>query len=284
MTPREERDLGFGTVAAGDRRHRLLNPDGTFNVRRQGHGFRAALNAYHALLTISWPRFLGLFAALYLSVNVAFAAGYLVLAPGGLAGPGSGLERHPFWQAFFFSVETFGTIGYGVVSPIGVPANIVMTVESFVSVLGIALAAGIMFARFSRPVAHIRFSRSAVIAPYRGGRAFEFRIVNERNSDMVDLQARVFFSRIERHADGTSRREFYQLPLERDRVTFFPLSWTVVHPIDERSPLAGATPDRLAVEDAEIWSCSRAPTRPFPRRCSAGRPTNRKKFSGTSGS
>jgi len=152
-----------------------------------------------------------------------------------------------FWRAFFFSVETLATIGYGNVTPNGLTAHFVMTGESLVGLLAFALGTGILFARFSRPVAAVTFSNTAVIAPYRGVTAFMFRLANARSNQLVELEAKVLFSYI----DGASRR-YNQLSLERTRVVFFPLSWTVVHPIDEKSPLYGLTPDDLGAQDAEF--------------------------------
>ena len=247
----EERDLGFGSVVANERRFRLLNPDGTFNVAREGMGLGEALSPYHFLLTISWPRFLALLSAVFLVANAIFAVGYLMCGASALATPSTGMPEGRFLQAFFFSVETFATIGYGNVYPVGVAANWLMTAESIAGLIGVALATGIMFARFSRPTARIRFSRRAVIAPYRGISAFEFRLANVRNSQMVQLEARVLFSRFETR-DRRLSREFHELTLERRQVVFFPLAWTVVHPIEESSPLYGLTADDLVRSDAEF--------------------------------
>ncbi len=250
MSKVEERDLGFGSVIANDRRHRLLNRDGTFNVMRRRGGWRAAVNAYHQLITMSWPRFFCLFALAYLGANAVFALLYMALGAGALEG---GAQRAGgFAQAFFFSIQTFATIGYGGITPVSMAANLLVSGESLVSLIAVALGTGIVFARFARPFAHIRFSSSAVIAPYRDRTAFMLRIVNERNSDLVEVQAKVIFSRIEMRSSGIAAREFHQLALERDSVSLFPLTWTVVHPIDEASPLAGVTAASLAESDAEF--------------------------------
>jgi inward rectifier potassium channel len=156
-----------------------------------------------------------------------------------------------FARAFFFSVETFSTIGYGTIAPVGFAANVVVTVEALAGLLWLALATGLLFARFSRPTAKIMFSRTAVIAPYRGIQAFEFRIANLRRSQLIEVQATVMFTRFEEHG-GRPVRRYYQLPLERSAVVFFPLSWTIVHPIDEASPLKGLTRDDMRRSDAEF--------------------------------
>ncbi|HEY6853493.1 MAG TPA: ion channel, partial [Gemmatimonadales bacterium] len=242
-------DLGFGAVVSRESRLRLLNRDGTFNVRRRGLGFFESLSAYHTLLTLSWPRFLGLVVAAYFAANVLFAVAYLLCGPGALMGPMVG-ESH-LLQAFFFSVETIGTIGYGQIAPASFAANVVMTIESVSGLMGLAIVTGLLFARFSRPIAAILFSRWAVIAPYRGSRAFEFRIANRHKNELVELEAKVLYSRT-RERGGRRMREFLELGLERRTVVFFPLTWTIVHPIDETSPLQGVTHEQLVAEDAEF--------------------------------
>jgi inward rectifier potassium channel len=253
MAP-EDRDLGFGAVVARESRMRLLNRDGSFNVVREGLGFFQERSPYHRLLSMSWPAFVGLLASLYVVVNLVFALLYLACGPGALVTPSTGAPEGRFLQAFFFSVETFATIGYGNVYPRGIAANALMTLEALVGLLGVALATGIIFARFARPAARIRFSRMALIAPYRDGLAFEFRVANERSSQIIDLAATVLFTRFEDAAapEEKSTRQFHPLALERERVVFFPLSWTVVHPITESSPLHGLTEEDLRRTGAEF--------------------------------
>jgi inward rectifier potassium channel len=243
----ELHDLGFGAVVARESRERLLNPDGTFNVDRRGRGFFASISPYHALLTIPWRGYFGLVVATYLVTNLLFAWGYVLCGPGALEV--SGVSSVGFREAFFFSVQTLATIGYGRIAPVGTAANVLVTVESLVGLLGFALATGILFARFSRPMADIVFSKNALIAPYKDIRAFEFRIANRRTNEVLELKAEVLFSRLE----GRDRtRRFYALSLEREKVVFFPLSWTVVHPIDEASPLRGLTHQNMVETDAEF--------------------------------
>ena len=247
----EMRDLGFGAVVASESRQRLLNRDGSFNVARRGLSFWASLSLYHWLLTISWIKFLSLTAIFYILTNVVFAFAYLMCGPGALVNSAEIGITSEFQRAFFFSVETFATIGYGHVTPSGLAAHLIVTLESLVGLLVFALAAGLLFARFSRPIAQIIFSRNAVIAPYRGIKAFEFRITNARTNQIIELEAKVLFSQFE-NEDGRTVRKFYPLSLERDKVAFFPLSWTVVHPIDEASPLRSLTQEDLQRTSAEF--------------------------------
>ena len=247
----ETRDLGFGSVVAGESRERLLNRDGTFNVARSGLSFWSSLSLYHALLTIQWWKFLSIVALFYIIANALFAVGYVLCGPGALGGATGGVNDHEFMRAFFFSVQTFSTIGYGHVNPVGLAANMLVMVEALVGLLGFALVTGLLFARFSRPTARIIFSNSAVVAPYRGITAFEFRITNARRNQIIELEAQVLFTRFE-DVGGKSLRRFYNLTLERHRVAFFPLSWTIVHPIDEASPLSKLTRDDLLRMNAEF--------------------------------
>jgi inward rectifier potassium channel len=244
-------DLGFGSIVARDSRKRLLNRNGTFNVRREGLGFLESLSAYHHLLTITWRRFLTYIVAAYVLVNIIFALLYVACGPSTLSGlTGTGMYDR-FVQAFFFSVDTVATIGYGNIVPATFMANVLVTIESLVGLLGFSVVAGIVFARFARPVARIVFSSRAVIAPYRNITAFMFRVVNQKSNEIVEMQAKVMVAR--RRRDGSAaERDFSPLTLERDRVTFFPLTWTVVHPIDENSPLWGLSAEDLQKADAEF--------------------------------
>lgn len=243
------RDLGFGSVVSQQSRKRLLNRDGSFNVLREGLSPVTSLSLYHALLTITWPRFLGLIILFYMVINGGFAAAYLACGPGALAGAAATTPADRFLEAFFFSVQTFATIGYGAMSPQSLAAHLLVTLESLVGLLGFALATGLLFARFSRPSARILFSDVALIAPYRGITAFEFRLANARSNELVQVEARVTLSRFRPSGVG---RDFIPLTLERDTVLFFPLAWTVVHPITETSPLYGLRPEDLAASGAEF--------------------------------
>jgi inward rectifier potassium channel len=242
-------DLGFGKTVSEESRGRLLNRDGTFNVRRTGLGLFETVSVYHFLLEISWPRFLALTAVWYILANAAFAAAYMAIGPEALTGLSATSGSAAFFEAFFFSVHTFATIGYGDVTPANWQADVVVTLESLAGLLAFGLAAGLMFARFARPNARIIFSHNAVIAPYKGGEAFEFRIVNSRKNQIIELTARVVLAR---RVEGGSGRTYHELRLERDKVAIFPLAWTIVHPMDESSPIAGLSIEDLRACEAEF--------------------------------
>lgn len=232
---------------------RLLNQDGSFNVEKTGLGFWASVSPYQAVLTMSWPRFLFLLGASYLFINVLFAGAFLVCGPDALEGDhgfGPGFSGRVA-QAFFFSVQTLATIGYGRITPMGWIPNLLVTFESMVGIFILTLGTGLFFARFSQPSAKLLFSRQAVMAPFAGGHAFELRVVNLRRSQMIEVEAKLILARFEQEGDQRKRR-FYELELERRRVTFFPLSWTVVHPIDDASPLRGWSAEQLNQSGAEF--------------------------------
>lgn len=249
-TEATDRDLGFGSEVANRTRLRLINPDGSFNVERYGLGWREKLSLYHQLLTLSWPRFIGLVVALYLIANALFALAYIASGPGGLSGSTAGSLPERFVETFFFSIQTFSTVGYGGIQPANLAANVVMTTEAITGLLAVALVTGLVFARFSRPMAHLLFSEHAVVAPYRGLTGFMFRIANSRRNQIVDLEARVILAARDPQRPG--KRTFQGLALERKKVSFFPLSWTIVHPIDDDSPLAGLSSSDLEAMDAEF--------------------------------
>lgn len=243
----EPKDLGFGSVVGGANERRLIERDGRFTSRREGFPPLSYLNLYHAMLSTSWPRFLASATAMYVGTNALFAWIYLMCGSDALGGMTAESMGGPFLRAMFFSVETFATIGYGNVYPVGPAANWVMTLESIISIFSIALLTGLVFARFARPTAALIFSDVAVIAPYQGKTGFMFRITNARSNQLMELEAKVQYSSL----DGVGRR-FAQLKLERTKVIFFPLSWTIVHPIDETSPLFALEHEDLVRSEAEF--------------------------------
>ena len=202
---------------------------------------------YHRALTISWPGFLGLGLAIYIAANVVFGALFLV-QPGAIrnARPGS------FADAFFFSVETLATIGYGVMAPATVYANLLMSFESAVGLMFIALTTGLVFARFSRPTARILFSRLAVIGPHNGKTTLSIRLANQRHNQMLAAEATLTLVRDERTLEGELHRRLHDLKLVRDRSPVFALTFTVMHEIDETSPLYGETQESLTDQNAEL--------------------------------
>jgi inward rectifier potassium channel len=244
-------DLGLGSRVAQQSRLRFLNRDGTFNVKRKGLSSIKSLTLYHWLLTMSWAKYFSIILVAYLIANVLFAWGYILCGPDALHGSETAGEAERLLDAFFFSVQTSATIGYGRISPNGLAANILVTIEALSGLLGFALATGLLFARFSRPNTKIIFSNHAVIAPYKNMTAFMFRIANQRSSQLIEAQVTVVLSRTE-NINGKPTRKFYPLHLERDRVSFFPLHWVIVHPIDDESPFYEVTREAFIQSEPEV--------------------------------
>ena len=201
---------------------------------------------------MSWPRFLRLVALAYLVVNTIFAGLYTVLGPGSLRATEREMGLGAFGQAFFFSVHTLTTVGYGDLYPLGLASNVVAAAEAAVGLMGFALATGLLFARFSRPNAQFIFSDQMVVAPYGDGHSLQFRIANRRTNVLTDVQADMMLMTVEQDAAGQLRRNFVELKLERKKIFFLALTWTVVHPIDESSPLAGISAADLERLQAEV--------------------------------
>jgi inward rectifier potassium channel len=201
---------------------------------------------YHALVRMPWWATIGTIAAVFLAANALFALGYLATA-------GIAQARHgSFADAFYFSVQTMGTIGYGSMYPASNAANVLMVVESLTSLILTALATGLMFAKFSRSTARMVFAREAVIHPMNGVPTLSLRLGNARGNQVVDAQIRTVLVRTERTAEGQTFYRTIDLPLARDRVLSLQRSWTVLHTIDEKSPFHRLTPEEAAASEMEL--------------------------------
>jgi inward rectifier potassium channel len=229
---------------------RVINKDGSFNVHRRGTTWRD-FHPYLHLINMSWLKFVLSLLLGYTIVNLIFAAIYYFLGPGQLQGADAPTEFGRFLNDFFFSGHTLSTVGYGNIAPSGIAANVVATIEALFGVLGFAVATGLLFGRVSRPSARIGFSEHMVMSPYQGATALEFRLVNRRANDVMDVEARVMLMTVEM-VDGRPQRTYKLLKLERSQVMFMPLTWTVVHPIDQESPLQGLTEEDLKRLQAEV--------------------------------
>ena len=240
-------DPGIGVKFGGTTR-RAINHDGSFNVRRRSQQVQVH-DLYQALISMSWTRFLALVFALLIGLNLVFAAGYLLLGLEHLSGTAALTHIPPFWQAFFFSVQTFTTVGYGGLAPNSIGTGLLASLEAITGLLTAALATGLLYGRFSRPRASILFSRTALISRRPDGTPnLQFRVANKQRSTLVELHVRVLLQL--NSPDGN--RLYYPLELERDSINFFPLNWTIVHDITPESPLHELTPADLAAQQAEI--------------------------------
>lgn len=242
-------DPGLTQQFAG-RLRRVINKDGSFNVIRKGTTWRDR-HPYMHLISTSWTAFLAILFAGFVTANVLFALAYFSLGPGALAGGDAPTAVGRFLNAFFFSAHTLSTVGYGNIAPHSLGANLLSALEAMLGLMGFAVATGLLYGRFSRPSARIGFSPKMLVAPYGDGTSLQFRIVNNRANLLMEVEAKVLLMLVEGFP-GNPKRTYYPLKLERTNVQFFPLTWTIVHPIDEQSPLAGRTPQELEQLQTEI--------------------------------
>lgn len=229
---------------------RIVNRDGAFNVRRDDKSWTDA-NPYTYLISVSWTLFTAIVTAAFTLMNIAFAWLYSTVAAGHIKGAESKNAALYFLNLFFFSTHTLTTVGYGNMYPEGVVANALASLEALFGLMAFAIATGLLFGRFSRPSARFGFSSTLAIAPYQDGTSVQFRVVNRRTNNLIEVEARVMLMAVEL-ANGEPVRKFTQLTLERNQIMFLPLTWTVVHPIDDKSPFFGKTPQDLEKMQAEV--------------------------------
>ncbi|MBV8728658.1 MAG: hypothetical protein JO336_02500 [Acidobacteriia bacterium] len=229
---------------------RMVNEDGSFNVRRNGTTLRD-FHPYLQLVNMSWAGFLGTLFLGFIIINTLFAVLYFLLPAEQIQGINRTDPYQRFFDCFFFSSHTLTTVGYGNLAPAGVAGNALASFEALAGVLGFAVATGLLFGRVSRPSARIGFSGNMLITPYQDGNSLQFRVVNRRTNSIVELEARLMLMLV-KSENGEPRRSYEMLRLERDRVLFLPLTWTVVHPIDEQSPLWNKTAEDLRRLQAEV--------------------------------
>ena len=224
----------------------LLDARGRTLIERRGvRKSSLATDAYHFLRTATWTRIMLLFAMLFAVSNLGFATILYV-------GHADVMNAKGFLDDLWFSVQTMGTIGYGYLAPADNLANTIVTIESFFGIILTALITGIFFARFSTPSARIVYSRVALITSSDGKRVLQFRLANERATAIVEATVRVYLTRDEKLANGESMRRVYDLPIRRSTSPVFALSFLVVHEIDDKSPLHGATPESLAASGVNV--------------------------------
>jgi inward rectifier potassium channel len=237
------KEFGFGTTDT--RQKRLINPDGSYNFRRIGLPFYETFNVYHFLTTTSIPRFGLLIIIWYSTVNLLFVGLFYLIGIKNISGMLYETKWEEFWEVYFFSAQTLTTVGYGRLNPIGFGASALSSIEALVGLLSFALVTGLLYARFAKAPSIVMFSKRAVIAPFMwNGQeilGFMFRAANQYNTNLMNMKAQISLSLLETNDNGEQTRKFYPLSLERDMVTFFPSSWTIVHPIAQESPLYGYT-------------------------------------------
>lgn len=243
------KDPGLGSKYEGKTK-RLINQDGSFNIKKIGINSNIR-DTYHALIHMTWTRFLSLALAAIFIINIAFALVYVAIGVEHLSGDIEGDTLDNILQAFYFSFQTFTTVGYGQIVPVGMFINLVAFLESTTGLMVFAIITGLLYGRFSKASMRILYSEKALIAPYKDGWAFMFRVTNMRKSMITDLSAVVSISVVQ-SIDDKKVRKYYQLPLEIKSIAFFPASWTIVHPIDKSSELNELDLNKLKELDTEF--------------------------------
>ncbi len=252
----EFRELGFGNKVV-ESNQRLMNKDGSSNVRRKGLPFFQSVSIYQTLITMPWWKFNLLVFTFYITVNILFALVYYFVDPDHLNGMVYNSEFEKFAEVFFFSAQSLTTVGYGRLNPSGYFDSTLASIESLIGLLGFALATGLLYGRFSRPLARILFSKNMVVAPYKGITALMFRVANRTKSELVDIQASVILSYVIQE-NGKPIRKFSNLKLELTKVNLLSTSWTIVHPIDEESPLYNWKEADFKKNDLEVLALLQA--------------------------
>jgi inward rectifier potassium channel len=247
---RSNNDTGFGNQdnVGG----RFVNKDGSFNLKKQGWPYLKRVSFYSYLLELTWLKFLGIIFLFYFLANSFFTAIYILIGQDQLQGFRATTEWDRIKEVFFFSTQTFTTVGYGRINPAGDGADVLASIETMLGWLFFALVTGLLYGRFTRPKAYIAFSENALFSPYQKVTALMFRLVPYKNiHHLTDVKVvvNVSFQVIE---NDKPAYKFYQLNLERSRIDMFNMNWTIVHPITEDSPLLHFTKEDIDASDLEL--------------------------------
>lgn len=246
---KKSNEYGFGTSNYNKDNTRFLNKDGSVNIRRLDGDWFGRIDIFHSLITMSWKKFVLIVLIAYFLTNLLFASLYYAAGLEHFGNLTHTDEPRDFLELFFFSAQTLTTVGYGYVYPKSTISSTIAAIESMCGLLGFALATGILYGRFSRPQAHIRYTEHCLIAPYEGITGFMFRIANATQNELIEAEAKVI---LVKNNLETNQREFLPLTLEVEKISFMPLSWTIVHPIDDKSPMYKMTKEDLIKSDAEF--------------------------------
>ncbi|MUV03261.1 Inward rectifier potassium channel Irk [Flavobacterium rakeshii] len=231
---------------------RFINKDGTANIEKRGISFLNRISWYHMMLNMSGWKFIAVLFTFYAGINFIFASLYYIIGLEYLDGVGNiGSEWAKFGKAYFFSAQTFTTVGYGHISPNGFFTSALAATEALTGLLSFAIATGLFYGRFSRPKAFLRFSQNALITPYKNINALMVRLAPFKNTNLIDAEARMTMG-MSVNENGIMVTKFYTLNLELQKINSLTLSWTLVHPIDENSPFYGFTKDDFAGAEGEI--------------------------------
>jgi inward rectifier potassium channel len=250
-------DTGFG-INASSYGGRFINKDGSFNLKKEGIPVWERFSIFHNLLNMPRWKFITVIIVAFIFINLGFALVYLIVGVDQIIGIIAANNWQLFKEVYFFSTETFSTVGYGRVNPVGGGANFVASIEALTGSLFFAVVTGLMYGRFSKPQAYLAFTNFALISPYQNGTGFMFRFASYKDRhNLTNVEVKVNLSLLEED-NGNMIYKFYELPLERSRTDSLPMNFTVVHPIDENSPLQGFTFEDMQAADVEVYVLVRA--------------------------
>jgi inward rectifier potassium channel len=250
-------DTGFG-INASSYGGRFINKDGSYNLKKEGIPVWDRFSIFHTLLNMPRWKIITVIIVSFIVINLGFAIVYLIVGVDQITGIIAANDWQLFKEVYFFSTETFSTVGYGRVNPVGGGANFVASIEALTGSLFFAVVTGLMYGRFSKPQAYLAFTNFALISPYQNGTGLIFRFVSYKDRhNLTDVEVKVNLSLLEEE-NGNQIYKFYQLPLERSHTDNLPMNFTVVHPIDESSPLQGFTIEDMQAADVEVYVLVRA--------------------------
>lgn len=249
---RVNNDTGFGSQSNSSV-GRFINRDGSFNLRKEGIPVWERVSIYHTLLNLPPWKFFFAIILIFVSINLAYTLIYLALGAHEFQGILGTSKWQVFKEIYFFSTETFTTVGYGRVNPVGDGANLIASIEALNGFLYLAVFTGLIYGRFSKPIAFLKFSDHAVIAPYQDKMALMFRFASFKNMHtLTDVEVKANLALLVPE-DGKVTYKFFELALERSHIQNLPMNWTVVHPIDADSPLLGLNEEDIKTADVEIY-------------------------------
>lgn len=243
---------GFG-VNANNYGGRFINKDGSFNLVKTGIPFWERFSPYQSLLSMPRWKFIGIIFLFFVLINLLFTLIYLTVGTGGLQGVKGSSWLDRFQEVYFFSTETYTTVGYGRINPVGLADNMVAAVESLSGFLSLAIATGLIYGRFARPRSYLKFSEQALVSPYKGNRALMFRLASyKQNHHLTQAEARINLGFTIMENNNPVFR-FYSAELELAHIDTLSMNWTIVHPIDEKSPLWGFSEEDFRSSEVEVY-------------------------------
>jgi inward rectifier potassium channel len=249
---RVNNDTGFGNNPSSYG-GRFINKDGTFNIRKEGQAFRDRFSLFHSMLNLSLWKFIAVLVIFFIIINILYTSLYVLLGFDQFEGILATTTWGKVKELYFFSTETFTTVGYGRVNPVGGGVNLIASFEAMSGFISFAIATGLIYGRFAKPRAYLAFSDHAVIAPYQGAPGLMFRFASYKDNHTlteVEIKVNIAMQVVE---NEKATYKFYSLNLERNKVDSLPMNWTVVHPIDDKSPLYGLKEEDLKAGDVELY-------------------------------